>query len=149
MHTHVTAAFDTQPVDFPPPQANGIDKTASSPFLANLFHGISSDAVAHHSDKGFKGLVEEQVCAVASPSPAAQTKMTHTCCTLAPLQTPGGLNEGAVRHLVEAGAFTHVTAAMDGVAARIFGKPADSDDKAGGGAGAGAGASATKKQRTG
>ena len=73
----------------------GVPLEASGPYVSQLFAAIVRDAV-HAGPAGFEGLVAEQ--------------------------TPGGLNEGAIRQLDEAGVWTAYGEALNTIYSRSTGK---------------------------
>jgi len=77
----------------------GVPLEKSGPFVAQLFQAITLDAV-HCGPKGFQSLVDEQ--------------------------TPGGLNEGAIRQLEEAGVWDAFNAALDNIYKRSTGRESSS-----------------------
>ena len=75
--------------------ARGVPLSASGPYVSQLMQAIGRDAV-EAGPKGFQHLVDEQ--------------------------TPGGLNEGAIRQLGEAGVWPAYKSALDTIYSRATGK---------------------------
>ena len=78
--------------------AAGLDAGLANRYLGALFHALAVDAVAT-GERGFAALTEAA-------------------------QTPGGLNEQALRQLSEAGWYDALAEALDGILARIAGSAA-------------------------
>ncbi|KAJ1488356.1 hypothetical protein T484DRAFT_1783717 [Baffinella frigidus] len=74
----------------------GVEETASSRFVGALFHSLADNCKAQGN--GFDHIVAES-------------------------QTPGGLNEQALRELKASGVYTLLEAEMDVILARVQGKP--------------------------
>ena len=76
--------------------AQGVEPAAAAKYVGAIFHSISYDSAAAGIDT-FDELVHEQ--------------------------TPGGINEQVVRELTEAGAYRALDDTLDGILARIEGRP--------------------------
>lgn len=74
----------------------GVEETASSRFVGALFHSLTDNCKAE--DKGFDHIVADS-------------------------QTPGGINEQALRELTANGFYTTLETEMDVILARVQGKP--------------------------
>ena len=78
--------------------AAGLDAGLANRYLGALFHALAVDAAAA-GERGFAALTEAA-------------------------QTPGGLNEQALRQLSQAGWYDALAEALDGILARIAGPAA-------------------------